>query len=117
MANQELVDTNLAASNAHVFSPTMLNEFRFSLVRRDLDFPEVDPTSPTATITGLFQIGGDSNFPQSRVWNAYQFSNTLTRNVSKHSMKFGADIRYNDVDNRPRSSRRGRSRSTICRTT
>ena len=36
-------------------------------MQRDLLFPENDPTSPTATITGLFQIGGDSNFPQSRV--------------------------------------------------
>jgi hypothetical protein len=42
----------------------MLNEFRFSLVRRDLDFPENDPTSPTAIVSGLFQIGGDANFPQ-----------------------------------------------------
>jgi hypothetical protein len=33
------------------------------------------------------------------VSNAYQFSDTLTWNRSKHSMKFGADIRYNDVDN------------------
>ena len=100
MANQDLVDTNLAASNAHVISPTMLNEFRFSLVRRDLDFPENDPTSPTATITGLFQLGGSSNFPQSRVSNAYQFSDTMTWNASKHSLKFGADIRYNHMDNR-----------------
>jgi len=98
VGNQDLVDTNIAASNAHVFSSNMLNEFRFSLVRRNLAFPENDPTSPTATLTGLFQIGGDSNFPQSRISNAYQFSNTLTRTVSKHSMKFGADIRYNDVD-------------------
>ena len=99
MASQKLIDTNLAASNAHVISPTMLNEFRFSLVRRDLDFPEADPNSPTATLTGLFQIGGDSNFPQGRVSNAYQYSDTLTWNRSKHSMKMGADIRYNDLDN------------------
>jgi carboxypeptidase family protein len=99
MANQKLIDTNLAASNAHVFSPTMLNEFRFSLVRRDLKFPENDPDSPTATITGLFQLGGSSNFPQGRVSNAYQFSDTVTLNRSKHSIKTGADIRYNDLDN------------------
>ena len=107
MASQKLIDTNFAASNAHVFSPTMLNEFRFSLVRRDLDFPEADPNSPTATLTGLFQIGGDSNFPQGRVSNAYQFSDTLTWNRSKHSMKMGADIRYNDVNNRAAFNSKG----------
>ena len=97
--NQDLVDTNLAVSNAHIFSSRMLNEARFSLVRRDLDFPENDPLSPTAIIGGAFTIGGPTNFPQSRVSNAYQFSDTMTWTLSKHTLKFGADIRYNDVDN------------------
>src|SRR5688572_14254091 len=60
---QDLVDTNLALSNAHIFSANLLNEFRFSLVRRNLDFPENDPLSPSVTITGLFNIGGATNFP------------------------------------------------------
>jgi len=97
--NQDLVDTNLAVSNAHIFSSRMLNEARFSLVRRDLDFPENDPVSPTAVIGGAFTIGGPTNFPQSRVSNAYQFSDTMTWTLSKHTLKLGADIRYNDVDN------------------
>ena len=98
--SQTLVDTNLAVSNAHIFSSRMLNEARFSIVRRDLDFPENDPNSPSATLTGLFTIGGLSNFPQGRLTNAYQFSDTVTWNATRHSLKFGADIRYNDVDNR-----------------
>lgn len=97
--NQALIDTNLAASNTHIFSSRMLNEFRFSLVRRDLDFPENDPTSPTAIIAGLFQIGGDANFPQWRVTNAYQFSDTVTWALPRHSVTFGTDLRYNKVDN------------------
>jgi hypothetical protein len=100
MANQALLDTNLAVSNSHIFSSRLLNEARFSLVRRDLDFPENDPDSPTATITGLFQLGGSSNFPQGRLSEAYQFSDTLTWHMSRHVVKVGADIRYNDVDNR-----------------
>ena len=97
--NSILKDTNFAASNTHIFTPRLLNEFRFSLVRRNLDFPENDPKSPTATISGLFTIGGSANFPQSRVTNAYQFSNTSTWTREKHTFKFGADLRYNDVDN------------------
>jgi len=97
--NQTLIDTNLAASNTHILSSRMVNEFRFSLVRRDLDFPENDPTSPTAIVSGLFQIGGDANFPQWRVTNAYQFSDTVTWTLPRHSVTFGTDLRYNTVDN------------------
>jgi hypothetical protein len=105
-ASQALLDTNLAASHTKVLG-ALLNEFRFSLVRRDLDFPENDPTSPTATITGLFTIGGASNFPQSRVTDSYQFSNTSTRVTGRHTMKFGADIRYLRVDNQSAFNSKG----------
>ncbi len=97
--SQALKDTNLAASETHIFTSRLLNEFRFSLVRRNLDFPENDPTSPTATIGGFFTIGGASNFPQSRITDAYQFSNTMTWTREKHTFKFGSDLRYNKVDN------------------
>src|SRR5262249_17478097 len=46
--NQDLKDTNLAVSEMHIFNSNLVNEFRFSLVRRDLSFPENDPKSPTA---------------------------------------------------------------------
>ncbi len=97
--NQDLKDQNLALSETHIFGPSVVNEFRFSLVKRDLLFPENDPTSPTAGITGLFTIGGASNFPQARVTSAYQFSNTATWTKGKHTLKFGADVRYNKADN------------------
>jgi hypothetical protein len=98
-ANQDLKDTNVALSEMHTFSPTMLNEFRFSLVKRDLLFPENDPDSPTATISGLFTVGGASNFPQGRVSEAYQFSDTVSWSKGRHALKFGADVRYNKLDN------------------
>ncbi len=97
--SQDLKDTNLALSETHVFGPSVVNEFRFSWVQRDLLFPENDPQSPTATISGLFTIGGASNFPQSRVSDAFQFSNVATWTKSKHSIKVGADVRYNKMDN------------------
>ena len=68
-------------------------------MKRDLLFPENDPVSPTAAISGLFTIGGLSNFPQSRVTDAYQFSNVVTWTTGQHTLKFGADIRYNKADN------------------
>ena len=97
--NQDLKDQNLALSETHIFGPSVVNEFRFSLVKRDLLFPENDPTSPTAGISGLFTVGGLNNFPQSRITDAYQFSNVLTWTKGRHTIKFGADIRYNKADN------------------
>jgi hypothetical protein len=97
--SQDLKDTNLAASHTHIFGPSVVNEFRFSWVQRDLLFPENDPTSPTAAISGLFTIGGLSNFPQGRVTDSYQFSNSLTWTKNRHTLKFGADVRYNKAYN------------------
>jgi carboxypeptidase family protein len=97
--NQDLKDQNLAVSETHIFGPSVVNEFRFSLVKRDLLFPENDPVSPTAAISGLFTIGGLSNFPQSRITDAYQFSDVVSWTTGKHSFRFGADIRYNKAYN------------------
>ncbi len=91
--DQNIFDQNLALSETHIFNPAVINEFRFSYVRRNLGFPEVAPNVPTATITGLFTIGGLNNFPQGRVQDSFQFSDTLSWQKSSHSFKFGVDIR------------------------
>jgi hypothetical protein len=96
---QDLRDTNLALGETHMFGSDVLNEFRFSWVKRDLNFPENDPDSPTAGITGLFTIGGASNFPQFRISDSFQFQDVFTWTRSRHTLKFGADIRYNKLDN------------------
>ena len=44
--SQDLKDTNLALSETHIFGPSVVNEFRFSWVQRDLLFPENDPAEP-----------------------------------------------------------------------
>ncbi|MBK5257145.1 MAG: TonB-dependent receptor [Vicinamibacteria bacterium] len=98
-ANQTVKDHNGSLSHTHIFSASALNEFRASYIRRDLQFPENDPTSPTATITGLFTIGGASNFPQGRIQNSFQFTNTTSLLRGRHTFKFGADVRYNKLDN------------------
>lgn len=91
--SQVTVDQNLALSETHVFGPTILNEFRFSYIRRNLAFPENDPRTPSTTVSGLFNIGGFSNFPQGRIQNSYQFSDTLSYLRGPHTFKFGTDIR------------------------
>lgn len=97
--NGSVEDTNLAASEIHTFSPSLLNEARLSWVRREITQVENDPQSPTASITGLFTIGGASNYPQGRLDDAFQLSDTLTLAKGRHTLKLGADIRYNHVRN------------------
>jgi Carboxypeptidase regulatory-like domain len=91
--DQVIKDRNFALSETHVFSPRLLNEFRFSYIRRNLAFPEYDPRTPSTTITGFFNIGGLSNFPQGRIQNSFQFSDTATLQRGRNSFKFGGDIR------------------------
>ncbi len=97
--NQVVTDHNASLSETHIFSPQLLNELRISYIKRDLQFPENDPASPTAGITGFFTVGGLSNFPQGRVQKSWQLSDVATWARGRHSVKFGADIRYINLAN------------------
>jgi outer membrane receptor protein involved in Fe transport len=93
-AQQTTIDQNMALSETHIFRSNLVNEFRGSYIRRNLAFPENDPTTPTTAITGFFTIGGLSNFPQGRIQNSYQFTDTLSWLTGRHSVKFGFDVRH-----------------------
>ncbi len=92
--NQDILDQNAQISETHVFGPALINEARISYIRRNLQFPENDPNSPTTFVTGFFTIGGLNNFPQGRVQNSLQFSDTLSWQTGRHSVKFGLDLRH-----------------------
>lgn len=92
-ADQTNYAQNHALSLTSVFGSRFVNEFRFSYVRRNLDFPEHDPLTPTTTISSAFTIGGLSNFPQGRIQNTFQWQDVATWTSGRHSVKFGADIR------------------------
>ena len=54
----------------------------------------------TTNIAGFFNFGGLSNFPQSRVTNYFQFSDTLSWGFGNHNLKFGGDVRFNQLFNK-----------------
>jgi outer membrane receptor protein involved in Fe transport len=83
---------NHVLSDTHVFSPRLTNQFSFAFIRSVLGFPENDPTDPSTTITGAFTIGGASNFPQGRTTNEFQWLDTASYTVGRHSLKFGINI-------------------------
>ena len=90
---------NHALSETHIFGPRLINEFRFAYVRRNLAFPENDPTDPTTIISGAFTIGGANNFPQGRIQNTFQWQDIATLVEGKHSIKIGVDLRRNRLFN------------------
>ncbi len=99
-AAQVILTQNHMFSHTHTFGPRLINEFRASYVRRNLDFPENAPNMATVGITGYFTIGGSSNFPQGRITNTFQYTDVATYLMGRHSLKFGADIRRNRLFNR-----------------
>ncbi|MDQ2949476.1 MAG: carboxypeptidase-like regulatory domain-containing protein, partial [Acidobacteriota bacterium] len=110
-------------SNTRVFSPTMVNEFRFGLnhffntlgpqlafqrnVLSELNIPGLPPppssawSPPGVAISGFSQFGGSSG-PWT-VWDTvFQWIDNFSVTRGKHSLRFGAEIRrdrYNEVGN------------------
>jgi len=85
---------NHAASDTWTLGSKGVNEFRFAYIKGELAFPENDPKSPSTAISGFFSIGGASNFPQGRVQNQFQFQDTLTYNLGRHSLRMGLNYSY-----------------------
>ncbi len=117
---------NAMASETHVFSPALLNEFRAGFDRVSLGVFQqnfgrnlnaavglpVISTNPRdlgltyVTVTGFTALGDESNNPQHGTTNVYQVMDNLTYVRGRHLAKFGFDARilqqnaYRDVESR-----------------
>jgi hypothetical protein len=69
-----------------------INEARVSYARLFPSVVERDPVSSTVTLTNLFQIGGNANFPQERLEQTVQVQNVSSLVVSRHVLRFGVDL-------------------------
>lgn len=117
---------NLSLILDTALSDTLFNQARFSYGRTELAFPE-QPGSPflfgsssnvpVQTPGGLVTLGSTTTdigqliiepfspvgvdvftFPQGRTNNTFQFADSMSWSVGKHSMKFGGDIRLQRLD-------------------
>jgi outer membrane receptor protein involved in Fe transport len=99
----------LAAAHTHVFRPNLLNETRFGYYKFPApasDTQRIDPRSvgivpmndvpglPGILVTGFLGYGYTGN-DYADEQNNFQFADTLTWVRGTHSMKFGAEYRYN----------------------
>ena len=85
----------------HLFAPAVVNQFRFEYQRGTLAFPPSTslqpPYAPVLDISGFDPMGVSTVFPQQRVQNVFQYSDSLSWATGRHALKFGADtFRYQE---------------------
>jgi carboxypeptidase family protein/TonB-dependent receptor-like protein len=89
---------NFYASDTYVFSPRTLNEARFGYGRFNLFFGPRDTSLVNSGPQFLFNgttistIGLSPSFVQGRIFNNYQFQDTVTHTTGNHTLRIGADI-------------------------
>jgi len=110
-----MVNKNIALSDTHTFSPTLINEFRVGVVRqafsfrdasygmgypRKLGLPDTVPDDviPTVGISGYTSVGyGIVGYRGSLNWN---FQEAVTKIRGNHTLKFGVEHRILQGSNR-----------------
>ena len=89
---------NIFLSDTHVFSPRTVNEARFGYGRFNLFFGPRDADLVTSGPQFIFSgttistVGLSQSFPQGRIFNNFQFQDTLTHTVGNHTLRVGTDI-------------------------
>jgi hypothetical protein len=98
-SDQNGVAQNAGITETHIFTPTLLNEFRLSYGRIGFIFGLPASTTsnalfgkPGVSIDSMTGYGISTAIPQGRFHNTYQVQDTVTWTRGKHTMKFGADI-------------------------
>jgi hypothetical protein len=84
-------------NNAHVFSPAVIHQFRFSM--NYLHQPRTilvsgNAPTPAVLITGLSNLGHATNLPQERRNRSFEFLNDITWQHAGGITKLGSAIRY-----------------------
>jgi hypothetical protein len=107
---------SLALSETHIFSPRVVNEFRFGYnrihsrrfqfnynkdVSGQLGFLGVPfvPTNgglPQLTFSDVSTLGSPTFLPSLEIQNTFSYSDNLTLIRGKHSFKFGAEARFEE---------------------
>jgi outer membrane receptor protein involved in Fe transport len=92
----------VTASLSSVFSPELLNEFRFQYVRDDE--PGIPYSTGVETVlrhggVTVLSFGSSAISPRYTNIKGFQFIDNLTRTQGRHTLKFGGDVNYNRIEN------------------
>ena len=89
---------NFYMSDTYVFSPRTVNEARFGYGRFNLFFGPRDTALVTSgpqfafNGTSISTIGLSQSFPQGRIFNNFQYQDTVTHTRGNHTLRIGVDI-------------------------
>ncbi len=86
----------------HLFSPTVVNEFRFGFGRSTAGFPIVTPYALGPRIqfssNEVDRFGVWEGLPQDRSQNTYQFTDNLSMSRGRHTLKMGMEYYFLQSD-------------------
>lgn len=91
----------VTAAYTHLFTPHIVNQFRFQYQRGIVNFPPSTtlqpPYAPVIWISGYDPMGVSAIFPQGHTQNVFQYSDALSWSAGRHAFKFGGDVfRYHE---------------------
>ncbi len=112
-SRQQTRSTLVGLRYTHMFSPSVINEFRAGLSRsstisesifagknwaQELGIPGISPDASTAGFPRfnigslLLSLGPSNGLPKANVVNNYEYADSVTWVKSKHLIKFGGDV-------------------------
>jgi hypothetical protein len=95
-ANVTSTDRAFNFGHTHIFTPAIVNQFRFAFGRSNPNFVPFStlskPYAPETLITGVDGMGIWTGIPQGRVQNTFQYSDSVSWSKGVHGLKFGADV-------------------------
>ena len=91
-------DHTLNFQNITVIGANSLNELRFQYRNSRLSAPANDQKGPAVNISGIANLGTATGSPIKRDITLYQLDDNFSISLDKHSLKFGAEFLYNDLN-------------------
>ena len=91
-------DNTVNLQNITFIGSKSLNEFRFQYRNSRLSAPAIDQIGPAINISGVASFGTATSSPTGRDIDLFQLSDNFSTTLGKHSLKFGVEMVYNDLN-------------------
>lgn len=96
--NLDNQDHTVNLQNVTTIGSRSLNELHFQFRRSRLSAPAIDQTGPAVNISGVASFGTATSSPTERDVDLYQLTDNISALRGDHSLKFGGEYLYNDLN-------------------